>query len=118
MHGSYDITDRKRHSTKTLYSLSCFSVVVFANPTFRRNVLPSCPGFSSVYQLPHNPDDKGGKLLRNVAKKLNTGQQHMRPGSSTGTQWKPQIVVFAVLKMYIISYYFNIVVYCVVLMHD
>ena len=46
-----------------------------------------------------------------------TAQQHTRPGTSTGTQWKSQIAVFVLLKMYIISYYFNIVV-CVVFMHE
>ena len=36
-----------------------------------------------------------------------TAQQHTRTGSSIVTQWKPQIVVFVLLKMYIISDYFN-----------
>ena len=70
-----------------------------------------------VHELP-NPENGGGKL-RNVGKLNNhTALQHARPGSSIGTQWKPQIAVFVLLKMYIISYNFNIIVYCVVFMHE
>jgi hypothetical protein len=36
-----------------------------------------------------------------------TAQQHTRPGSSTVMQWKPQIAVFILLKMCVISHYFN-----------
>ena len=47
-----------------------------------------------------------------------TAQQHPRPVSSSVTQWKPQIAFFILLKMYIISKYFNIIVYYVVFMHE
>jgi hypothetical protein len=124
------IADSTLHSAETLYWFaSCFRIegadlrccVVWLRvcyPMFRRNVPPSASGL--WVRWTHNPEDESGTCLGKAGKILSqdTVQQPTGPGWSVVTQWQPQIAVFLLLTMYIISGYFNFIVDCVVFMHD
>ena len=67
----------------------------------------------------HNPEAKGGTFLGKAGKKSqDTMQQPTRLGSSAVTQCNPQISLFVLLETYMISDYFNFIVYCVVFVHE
>ena len=115
MHGSYDITDRKRHSTKKLYSPSCFSVVVCLltrcfEGTYRLHVQ------GSVHELPHNPEASSKR--REEIKQSHGATTHANRFVNRHPMKASNRCLRSAKNVYIISYYFNIIVYCVVFMHD
>jgi hypothetical protein len=97
----------------TIWSGNCF-------PVFWRSASPSSVGLW-VCELTHNPEDEGGRFIRNFSNKLPncTTQQHRRPSSTTITWCKPQITVLLLnIHVIFISDYSIFLICCVLLMNN